>query len=187
VLVMLAIYLFMVSRLIVGRQLNEIAILASRGAKRTQILFIYFVEVAILGLLAFSIGPYIGLQFTKILGSTNGFLEFVNRTALPIELLPTSYLYAFGAVFLSILMIMIPVFIASKQSIVDHKQNKEHTDSPFKWYKMLIDLSLVGIAVYGLFSFQKQQASTPGEEVYMDPILSFLPAVFIIGLGFFLS
>ncbi|GAE92028.1 ABC transporter integral membrane protein [Gracilibacillus boraciitolerans JCM 21714] len=68
ILVMLAIYIYMVSRLIVRRQLNEMAVLASRGAKRTQILFIYFIEIAILGLLAFVIGPYIGLQFTKLLG-----------------------------------------------------------------------------------------------------------------------
>src|SRR5690625_7193453 len=69
ILVMLAIYLYMVSRLIIQRQLNEIAIFASRGAKRSQILFIYFLEILIMGLVAFIVGPYIGLLLSKLLGA----------------------------------------------------------------------------------------------------------------------
>ncbi|SHM97735.1 ABC transporter permease [Gracilibacillus kekensis] len=190
VLIMLGIYLFMVSRLIVHRQLNEIAVLASRGANRLQIVVMYFIEIAILGLLAFVIGPFIGLQFCKLLGATNGFLEFVNRSALPIEISPESYIYGLVAVFAAIIMVMIPVYIASNQSIIHQKQSNKDKKNHFKWYTLLIDTSLIAIAIYGLFSLQKRQKALasvmPGEDVYMDPILFFLPAIFIIGLGLFL-
>ncbi|WP_058306653.1 ABC transporter permease [Gracilibacillus massiliensis] len=190
VLIMLGIYLFMVSRLIVQRQLNEIAVLASRGANRVQILVIYFIEIAILGVIAFIIGPYIGLQFCKLLGATNGFLEFVNRTALPIEILPTSYLYGLIAVIVSVVMVMIPVYFASNQSIVHQKQTNKKRAKHFKGFTLLIDLSLIALAIYGLFSFQKRQKALasvmPGEDVYIDPVLFFLPALFIIGLGLFI-
>ncbi|GAE92029.1 hypothetical protein JCM21714_1006 [Gracilibacillus boraciitolerans JCM 21714] len=117
-------------------------------------------------------------------------MEFVDRTALPIKILPESYLYGLLAVFAAILMVMIPVYIASNQSIVHHKQNNENMVSSFKWYTLLFDLLLVGVAIYGLFSFQKRQEAlatlTQGKDVNIDPILFFLPALFIIGLGLFI-
>ncbi|GAE36378.1 hypothetical protein JCM9157_3555 [Halalkalibacter akibai JCM 9157] len=191
ILVMLAIYLFMVSRLIISRQLNEIAIFASRGAKRSQILWIYFIEIAILGFLAFLIGPYLGLLLCQLLGSANGFLEFVDRSSLPITLMPKSYLYAFLAVLAAIVMVMIPVFQASRQSIVSHKQKMANRKDKFNWYTILIDIGLLAISLYGLTTFyrrQEQLFSMGGNynELYIDPLLFFIPALFIIGFGLFI-
>ncbi|MBU9712555.1 ABC transporter permease [Evansella tamaricis] len=188
VLVMLGIYLFMVSRLIIQRQLNEIAVFASRGAKRSQILLIYFIEMILLGTIALLIGPWIGLLFCHLLGATNGFLEFVQRTALPVEILPDSYLYAFYAVVASIFMVMVPVYFASKKSIVSHKQNLASSINQYKWYSIFFDLGLIAVSIYGLYTFQRNQqmiSSSQGGDLYIDPVLFFLPAVFIIGLGLF--
>lgn len=181
ILVMLAIYLYMVSSLIIQRQLNEIAILTSRGAKRGQILLIYFLETLMMGIVAFIIGPYISLLLSKLLGATNGFLEFIQRTPLPVSIVPESYIYGLIAAIASIIMIMIPVYFASKQSIVQHKRSivKDHR----KLYFMIIDFALIGISIYGLYSFQKGQGGSGNEELYIDPVLLFLPAIFIIGLG----
>lgn len=188
VLVMLAIYLFMVSRLIVQRQLNEIAVFASRGAKRVQILLIYFIEVVILGFVAFLIGPYIGLFFSKIVGASNGFLEFVQRTKLPAEVIPKSFLYGLFAVVASVFMIMIPVYHASKQSIVNHKQNLAKIVTNQKWYGIFIDVALLAIAIYGYSSFNRRQQELlvmtgDTSELSVDPLLFFVPAIFIIGMG----
>src|SRR5690625_472998 len=68
VLFMLAIYLYMISRLIIERQLNEIAVFMSRGAGRIQIFLIYLIEIVLLGAVAFMLGPFIGLQLVKVLG-----------------------------------------------------------------------------------------------------------------------
>lgn len=186
ILVMLVIYLFMVSRLIINRQLSEIAVLASRGAKRRQILTIYLIEVTLLGLIALIVGPFIGLQFTKMLGATSGFLEFVQRKALQVELLPESYVYGFLAILASILMVMIPVYQATKQSVVSHKKYSDLMKGN-KWYFLFVYLFLVAVSIYGLLSFGKVQIlnGSPGEKSipYVDPTLYFLPAIFIIGMG----
>ncbi|MGP4041062.1 FtsX-like permease family protein [Gracilibacillus sp. D59] len=187
VLVMLAIYLFMVSRLIIGRQLNEIAIFSSRGASPTKIIVIYFVEILILGSIAFLLGPYIGVLIVKLLGASNGFLEFVQRSALPIQIGPKSFGYALVAILLSIVMIMIPVYQASKQSIVIHKLNQTKTAGTTKWYMIFIDLSLLTISIYGLLNFHQRQIPTSNNgDMYVDPIMFFIPAIFIIGLGLFI-
>ncbi|QDP39022.1 ABC transporter permease [Radiobacillus deserti] len=188
VLVMLGIYLFMVSRLIINRQMNEIAVLASRGAKRTQILLIYFLEVSMLGAIAFVLGPPIGLFLCKILGATNGFLEFVQRTSLPIQLEPQSFLYGFLAVLAAIVMVMIPVFQASNRSIINQKQQLADQAKGYKWYSVLLDVTLLSVAMYGWYAFKENQMlyTAQSAELPIDPTLFFLPAIFIIGLGLFI-
>ena len=70
ILVMLGFYLFMVSRLIIEQEQNEIAVLKSRGASSSQVFFGYLVEGLVLGLIALLIGPPLGLSsaFNSIRG-----------------------------------------------------------------------------------------------------------------------
>jgi len=188
VLIMLAIYLYMISRLIIERQLNEIAVFTSRGASRFQILGIYFIEIAILGVLALLVGPIIGLQLCKLLGASNGFLEFIQRSALPVKLSMKSYIYALTAVLASIIMIMIPVYRASGQSIVSHKQQSARDVGKVPWYTIIFELSVLGVSIYGLMAFNRSQKvlqslDVESSDIMIDPELFFMPALFIIGLG----
>ncbi len=188
ILIMMAIYLFMVVRLIINRQLNEIAVMASRGATRQQIVWIYFLEISLLGLAALIIGPFLGLWLCNILGASNGFLEFIQRSSLQLEISKEAYLYAFCAVAISILMVMIPVYQASKKSIVHHKQHLARFESSKNWLLMIIDVLLVVISIYGLFTFKQRQKelmtlSNADGELLVDPLLFFIPALFIIGMG----
>ncbi|MBM7573400.1 FtsX-like permease family protein [Aquibacillus albus] len=186
ILIMLAIYLFMVSRLIVDRQLNEIAVLRSRGAKRSQILMIYLVEVSLLGVIALIIGPYLGLMLVKVLGAANGFLDFVQRSSLDVQLINGSYMYALWAVIASIFMVMIPVIQATSQSIVNRKQQSARLVGTAVWHKFFLDFVLLALAWYGWWRYQTRQEellNVSGGMFSVDPFLFFVPALFIIGLG----
>jgi putative ABC transport system permease protein len=190
ILIMLAIYLFMVSRLIIDRQLNEIAVLRSRGAKRLQILLIYLIESSLLGALALIIGPYVGLFFVKVLGASNGFLNFVQRSALEVNVSQESFLYALWAVLACIVMIMIPVMQATSQNIVSHKRESARMTGTAVWHKFFLDIVLLLLAWYGWYSYQKRQQelltiSGDAGALSIDPFLFFVPAMFIIGFGLF--
>ncbi|WP_078544687.1 FtsX-like permease family protein [Litchfieldia alkalitelluris] len=183
VIIMLGLYLFMVSRLIVERQLTEIAVLSSRGAKRSQIMMIYFIEVSILGMVAVVIGPMIGFAFCKFLGATNGFLEFVQREPLQVAVTMKSYLYGICAILVSMVMVMLPVYQASKKSIVHHKQTLTKAMVAHEWYSLLVAVLFLIFSIYGLFVFKNRQPAAHGEELFVDPILFFIPALFIIGVA----
>lgn len=188
VLFMLAIYLYMISRLIIERQLNEIAVFMSRGASRIQIFLIYLFEIVLLGALAFVLGPFIGLQLVKVLGASNGFLEFVQRSALPVELSAKAFYYALIAVVASIIMIMIPVYRASGRNIVVHKQETARSEGKTQWYVALFEVALLAVSIYGLYTFNRRQEEIlaldiQSTDLMIDPILFFMPALFIIGLG----
>jgi putative ABC transport system permease protein len=86
VLLMLALYTFMISKLKIDYESNEIAVLKSRGASMKQVFYGYLVESCILGLIALLLGPPLGLILCKVLGASNGFLEFVDRASLPVDL-----------------------------------------------------------------------------------------------------
>jgi putative ABC transport system permease protein len=191
VMIMLAYYLFMVSNLIINRQKTEISVLRSRGASRFQIMMAFVVEGLILGAVAMLAGPYLGLLFTKVLGASNGFLEFVQRSALQVDLGKEAYKYAFIAVIGSIIMTLLPAFIATRVTIVGHKQQMARVQKSSFWHKYFIDIILMSIAIYGLTIFYRrmkdlQSLGLDSLNFSIDPMLFLVPALFIIGMGLFI-
>lgn len=191
VMLMLAFYLYMAANLIIERQKTEISVFRSRGASRLQIMFVYTIESLILGLSALAVGPFIGVAFTKILGASSGFLEFVQRAALEVSLNSDAYKIAIAAVSAAIILILIPAFLATRVSIVTHKQQMARANKLSFWHKMGLDFILVGFAVYLLYNFNQRQEdlkqlALDSDALQIDPLLFLMPAVFALGGGLLL-
>ncbi|TDF99620.1 ABC transporter permease [Paenibacillus piri] len=191
VMIMLAYYLFMVSNLIVDRQKTEIAVLRSRGASRLQIVLGYVVEGLLLGGVALVCGPFVGLWLTKVLGASNGFLEFVQRAALDVRLNRTAFQYGMLAVLCSLVMTLLPVLFATRTTIVGHKQQMARQSKRSFWHQYFLDVVLLGISLYGLQSFRTKMSDMQSlgldvTDLRMDPLLFLVPALFILGASFLL-
>ncbi|ULL15775.1 ABC transporter permease [Paenibacillus sp. H1-7] len=191
VMIMLAYYLFMVSNLITERQKTEIAVLRSRGASRLQIILGYVVEGLLLGGIAIILGPFFGLSLTKMLGASNGFLEFVQRAALDVRLNNDAYQYGLMAVLCSLVMTLLPVLLATRTSIVGHKQQMARQTKLSFWHKYFLDVALLGVSLYGLLQFRRrmsdmQALGLEASDLQMDPLLFLVPALFILGVSFML-
>ncbi|MFC5651510.1 ABC transporter permease [Paenibacillus solisilvae] len=190
VMFMLAFYLYMAANLIIDRQKTEISVLRSRGASRWQIMSVFAAESIILGVLALAVGPFIGIYFTKILGASSGFLEFVQRSSLPVAMNSTSYKIAALAVVGSIILILVPAFLATRISIVGHKQQLARSNKMSFWHKTFIDIVLLGISIYLLVGFnqrldQLKELALDPNAIQVDPLLFFMPAIFSLGCGLF--
>ncbi|RNB85667.1 ABC transporter permease [Brevibacillus panacihumi] len=188
IFVMLIIYLVMVSGLIIERQRTEIAVLGSRGAGRAQIFGIYFVEILILGLLALLIGPFVGIQLSKVLGISNGFLEFVDRTGIQVRMDGEVMAYAAWTILACMFLLLISIFIATRQNIVTHKQNTARMTGQAMWHRLFLDVLLLLIAGYGWYSYQNMienvGKTTEGSMVMtVDVLLFFVPVLFSLGFG----
>ncbi len=187
-LIMLAFYIFMVSQLIVKSEENEIAVMRSRGASSGQIFKLYFLEGLILSIIALIIGPPLGLMLCKILGSSNGFLEFVSRTAIPVKLDITAYLYSLIAVAVFMITMLIPAYKTSKQTVVERKRKKSRNTGKPLWQKFYLDLVLLAISIYGRLQYEdfKVLLAKTGETattVSIDPLLFLISSMFIMGCG----
>lgn len=188
ILVMLGFYLLMVSRLIIEQEQNEIAVLKSRGASSSQVFFGYLIEGLVLGGIALLVGPPLGLFICSLLGASNGFLEFVQRTALPLSLNKRAYLYSLAAVVLAIVTMLIPAFNSSRITIVEHKRNKARSAKKPLWEKFFLDILLLAISIYGLYSYKLRQqhletTGASGVELAIDPMLFLISTLFILGVG----
>lgn len=188
VMLMLAFYLYMTANLIIERQKTEISVLRSRGASRLQIMGAYVIESTMLGAAALASGPFLGVWFTGALGASNGFLAFVQRSALDVSLSSTAYKIAAAAVGGAILLILIPAFLATRVTIVGHKQQMARLGKAPFWHKAGVDLILVGFSLYLLYNFNRRQEdlkrlALDADALQLDPMLFLMPAIFALGGG----
>ena len=187
-LAMLALYIFMVSSLIIRGDENEISQLRSRGASSFQIFLLYLYQGIILGGLALIIGPPVGFWLCRVVGAANGFLEFVNRSALPLTLRPSAYLYSAAAVVLFMLTMLIPAWQASRTGIVERKRKKSRFSDQPVWKKFFLDILTLAVAVYGYSQYDQfntllTQTGTDSTQISVDPLLFLISSLFILGCG----
>ncbi len=187
IFVLLAVFIFMVSRQMLDMEQNEIAVLKSRGANRRQLLTLYTLQSLILAAVAYAGGVALSPYLCQVLGSANSFLEFVRRSALDAQINSTVLLYGAAAALLSVLAMVLPVLRRSKTTIVSHKQGRNHrrSDRPL-WQKLGLDVILLSVSLYGLYSFNGQKEALSQkvlEGASLDPLLFLSSSLFMIAAG----
>jgi putative ABC transport system permease protein len=183
IIIMLAYYLFMVSRLIIEEDKNEISSLRSRGATQKQIFSRYLIECGIIICFSLVFGPPLGILLSQIIGSANGFLEFVNRSGLVLKLVPSAYLYALFAGLLFMAMVLIPAYTATKSTIVQHKQKKARKNKRPLWEKAFLDFIFLGISIYLLVTYTSHNDMLFSSSGSVDPTIYFISTLFIVSCG----
>jgi len=182
--VMLAFYIYMVSRQILQLEQNEISVLKSRGASRGQILGLYSMQGAFIAAICYPAGMALGVLLCRVLGASSGFLDLVQRGAIVVEITPDALLYAGLAMFLSFLTMFLPVIRFSKVGIVDHKRRGK-AKKPL-WQRFFLDIVCLVIALYALHNFNSQRdamAMAVRDSQAVDPLLLLSSSLFIMGLG----
>lgn len=188
VFVLLAFYVLMTSRLLVRHDADEIAILKSRGARTGQVFAAYLLEGALLATAALAIGPPLGLLVCRIVGAASGFLEFVQRSALPAVLSRRAWLAGAACAALAVLTMLGPALRASRTTIVIAKQRRSRAEDVPLWRRAFLDIVLLALAAYGYYGYRTQQrvlAITRVEALALpiDPLLFLVSTCFIIGAG----
>ena len=190
VMLMIVFYLFMVSQLNVEQEKNEIAVFKSRGASSGQIMLIYAMEAIVLGVATAIIGPFLGMGMCHILGASNGFMEFVNRASLPVQLTKEAFMYSLLGVVVFFLTTMIPIIPATKTTIVQHKQSKTRKKKHPLWEKVFLDIILVGGSIGWLYYYNRTQEKLLEENITsttatINPMMFVASTAFILGCGLF--
>ena len=183
VYLLLAAFILMVSSQMLETDQNEIAMIKSRGASRLQILTIYLVQSLVIALISFAVALPLGYLITQIVGSSNAFLEFVSRKRLSVRFRYTVFLFAGGAAVVGMMAMVLPALKHSKVGIVDFKRAKHRRKRPL-WQILFLDVILLGISLYGLYSYQHQAsflASSLEQGGSLDPLLYMCSSMFMLG------
>ena len=182
ILAMLLLFLFMVCRQILEQEKPTIAVLKSRGASRGQVVALYAAQSAILGLACAIVGLPLGFLLCRLIGASNGFLNLVSRTALPLRMVPGSFLYAFLALVLSVLTMTLPAVSYSAQTIVSQKRESARRRSA-SWLAILGAVLAIALSLYEWFSFHNQRQAIIDSAAAIDPVLYVSASVFLLGAG----
>lgn len=184
VILMIGFYVSMIAQLIMEQEKNEIAMLESRGASRWQIFKIYMGESIIIGVIAYILGIFGAYFMCRMIGASNGFMEFVNRSALETSIGGKTLLYGFVCVLLFVITMLIPAFRASKFTIVQFKQGKAVFSRKSFWEKAYLDVILLVVASYALFNYNKfKDVISYAEGGKVDYLVFFAVTFFILGVS----
>ena len=183
---LLAAFIFMVSRQMLEMEQNEISVFKSRGASKGQIIEIYLLQSIVVVLLSTVLGLPLGWLICRVIGASNAFLEFVQRTALPVKMdMRVLAIVAVAALF-SVCTMVLPVFRYSNVGIVETKRARSRKVKLPWWQICCLDLVLLGVAVYGLFQFRGQEEyllQKVMDGAGLDPLLYICSSLFMIGAG----
>jgi len=179
-------YVTLIAGLTVEKRRNEIAVLHSRGAGRLQVAGSFFLEWALLGIVAALAGPYVGLGISRAMGASAGFLTFVGREALPVAVTDDAFRYSLYTAALAVAAAMLPAVRAARHSIVSFKLELARGSGRPGWQKYFLDLFFVAAAAFGYRVLSMQSSSAAqGSEGLIDPMLLFVPLLFLLGTGLF--
>lgn len=187
VLAMLAAFLFMISGQMYEMEKSEISVIKSRGSSSGQIIRLYFYQGLVLTLAGAIVGMPLGALFARVLGATRNFLEFDFSQSLNVSYTRESFIYALAAIGVCLLSITIPSFKHSKVTIVNLKQSNALKKKSW-WEKLFIDILLLGVSLYGFYSFNKNMKDLSGSVMSgesLDPLLYISSSLFIVGAGMF--
>lgn len=182
VLALLLAFIFMISRQMLDLEQNEIALLKSRGSSKFQIIFIYFLQSALLSAASSIVGVPLGYFMTKALGSTNGFLEFIQRKALHVHMSGSVFLYTLGAALVSVAFMVLPVIRDANTTIVNVK-HKKNTHGRSIFSRVYLDVIFLAVSLYGLYSFTERKSELMKDMMEgepLDPFLLVCSSLFII-------
>jgi len=187
ILIMLFYYIFMIAKMKISDEEAFIAVIRSRGASGRQIFLLYLLESVAIGLTAVIIGLPLGWAICRVIGSANGFLDFVSRAALPLRMSMQVYMYAAVAFLCIVVAAVVPALAYSRTSIVEQKRKLARPKKPI-WKVLFIDVITLGLSLYYLYVIRDQTElfqgmGFGGTEAPISLPLYFISTVFAIGAG----
>lgn len=186
IFILFAFFIFMVSKQILEQEKNSIAVIKSRGASRGQVIRIFLGQSLIVAVISFAAGLPLGMLVCRVLGASDGFLGLVSRASLDVRLVPDALLFSGAAALLAVLMMVVPAFTYSKITIVDHKRTQTKRANRPLWQKVFLDVILLAVSIYGLYTFSNQRDLIAAGGASLDPLLFIDSSLFVVGAGLLL-
>lgn len=182
---LIVMFLYMLIQRIVNSEIRDISMLRSRGKRRISIIGLYVLQGILLSLLAYMPGIGVGCLFGKLLSHISGFMNFNRVGDAAYVFVPSMFLYALYAVIAANIMMIIPVIKVSDTTIIRKNNGKYKKTIKPVWEKYFIDLILLVVSVYLLYTHTKQ-IDVISQDVLagkgMDPVIFFNASLFTIAV-----
>ncbi|MBR6321232.1 MAG: ABC transporter permease, partial [Lachnospiraceae bacterium] len=122
--------------------------------------------------------------------SSNGFLEFIIRNDLKIQLNNHALIYGLIAAAAGILAMLLPITKYAGRSVIGQKEEKRSgMRAQSYWHRYFLDVILLAVSIYGLYSFSGSEEILMSRVIAgesLDPLLFLSTAAFMAGASLFL-
>ena len=181
-------FLILTSVVIAYWQRRETAVMVGRGMSISNILNFTLIEELLLFVVGCPLGLLFGVLLARLMGDTVSFLSFISRAPLPISWrginLPLT-LITLGVVLIARLW---PAALAARQSVLQQEREHARPLRPPFWYRTYLDLLLIIPTAYAYRQLMDRGTLAllvrdRPEDLYRDPLLILVPALFIITMS----
>ena len=181
----LIIYLILLSLMAVKQRANEIALLTSRGATRSQLGLMSFIEISFLAVPAIAIGPFLATGIVSILDS----LFFVKGTGTSAIVYLTSEAFLLSAAggVLSIAVFTSITILQARKSVVELWQELARPRRALLFHRYFLDLAALGIIALLWWQIRSRDSFLvrllEDGDLQIDYSMLLSPALGILALG----
>lgn len=181
-------FLIMVSDFSVKAELTEIAMMKSRGYSKAMVVLLYAAQSLVLSLFGMVLGLPLGYGLCKLAASTDSFFSFRFGDASSYSIVWQMLPFALGAVVIAVILLTLPAYFHSNQSIVEQKSLDARSSLTPLWQRLNVDIFLVVISLYLLYNYNRQReqlAMSVLNQEGLDPVIFINTFLFLLGLGMF--
>ena len=179
-------FLILSSSIIARWQRQDMSLLISRGMSVSGVLSLVILEELMLFVVGYPLGIGFGMLVARLMGYTTSFLSFTDRAALPVSIQDISLPLTFLALAFSLIARLSPAISVARQSKnLEERQWTRVSTQPF-WYRYYLDFILILPTYYAYDQMVKHGslgsllATNRPQDLYQDPLLILVPALFII-------
>ena len=185
-LALLALFIIMLSGLILDHDKVEISLLYSRGAGKWYVMAMYGMQTLLIAGTALVVGIPLSMLMCSAMGASSGFLEFAGRAPLQVTATAKVFWSAVAGAGLFIMSMLLPILFSNSSSIVVQRRVKSARNIKPFFEKYYLDVVLLSTALYGYFSYQNLSnlLKDTGAEVAkytVDPLIFLISTFFLLG------
>jgi len=177
-------FLVLISAIVARSHQRETSLMVSRGARVGDVLGLVMVEEFLLFTVGAPLGVGAGMALAVGMGYTDSFLTFTARPLLPVSLQGINFTLIAVALVISLLARLLPAFRSTRQSIVAYESNYGRPQAAPLWRRAYLDFLLIAPTVYAYQQLGNRGAlallaQNSTDELFQDPLLLLVPALFI--------
>ena len=184
VMALLLLFTAYLSGLSIQHRSHEIALLRSRGASVRQVLGLFAIQGALLGLLSLALGLPCGIAIAQLIGRTRAFMQFdLAQAGMAVQITRASVQVGLAVMLVSVASYLVPALRAARLTAVSFWRRQRMSEIP-AWQRFGLDIILVLVAVYGVYAIRSGQGlaflragqASPLEE----PIVLLAPSLYLL-------
>jgi len=179
----LILFIGSISTMVARFQMQESAMLTSRGTSRAQILSLSVVDTLVILVAAIPFGIALGMLLARLLGYSLTFMTFVNRQPLEVHLASIDWRLVAAACAVNLLSRLIPASLSTRHSVVTYEQQSTGRRGIMGATRVLLLGLLLAATAYGYRQLAQRSAQGltgwQGEDPLRDPLLLFAPTLYL--------